>query len=75
MFKKYTVCITGVYQCIDATRAPVLPIVRTSGQAFGDVSLSLDDSQQAEVLWMSTRGAGADKPYFDATGTGHELER
>ena len=50
-----------------ASGAAILPIVRTSGRAFADLSLNLDDSHQAEVMWMSTLTAGA-KPYFDSLG-------
>lgn len=64
----YVFSTAGVYTSIHSSGAAVLPIVRTSGQAFADLSLSLDDSHQTEVLWMSTSGSGADRPYFDSLG-------
>ena len=54
--------VKAVYQHIHNFQEPVLPIVKSSNLA------DLNESQQAEVEWMTTTGVGSVKPYFDSLG-------
>ena len=61
--------VEAVYQIIDQSQEPVLPILKTRSLMQLDLSSddlpAQEDQPEFEVEWVSTSGDGRIKPYFD----------